>query len=46
MVWVDMGFMDWVLMHGLCLGGLKWVVLGNGTGQSGLYVNVDWSGLW
>ena len=43
MVWVEIGSMGWVLM---CLAGLKWVVLGNGTGRSGLYVNVDWSGLW
>jgi len=27
------------------LGGLKWVVLGNRTGQSGFYVNAGWDGL-
>ena len=33
-------------MHGLCLGGLKWVVLlGNGVGWSGFYVNAGWNEL-
>jgi len=45
MVWVEIGFMDWVLMRGLCLGGLKWVVLGNGVGWSGFYVNAGWNEL-
>ena len=29
----------------MCLGGLKWVVLGNRVGRSVVYVNVDWGEL-
>lgn len=38
MVWVEMGFLGWILM-GIVIGGLNCVVLANGLGWSGFYVN-------
>ena len=29
----------------MCLDGLKWVVLVNGVGRSGFYINAGWGGL-
>ena len=39
-----MGLMDWILIW-IAFDGLKCVILSNGVGWSGFYVNMDWSGL-
>ena len=44
MVWVEMSLMNWVLIW-IMFGGFKWVVLVNGVGWGGFYVNMDWSSL-
>jgi hypothetical protein len=44
MVWVEIGFMDWVCC-GVYLDVFEWVVLNNGMGRSGLgCVGVGWNG--
>ena len=38
MCWVEMGFMGWVLKWSV-FGWVKWVVLVNGVGRGGFYIN-------
>ena len=44
MGWVEMGFMGWVLKWSV-FDDLKWVVLVNGVGRGGFYINAGWGGL-